>query len=113
MKKLTDTGRGIDRFFFFRGTWTFFPDRIDLHRYQVVNVYEDDNAFTVPGFQYMVPERPMMRTAEGQVTQTMRQMSQLEAALGSMVGRRSSMRPGKRCTVRWAMTDIPSRCSTK
>jgi hypothetical protein len=31
----------------------------------------------------MIPERPMMRTAEGQVTQTMRQMSQLEEVLGS------------------------------
>src|ERR1035438_10866505 len=31
----------------------------------------------------MSPERPMMRTAEGQVTQTMWQMSQLEDVLGS------------------------------
>ena len=68
---------------FFGGTWTFFPDPIDFHRYQLVNIYEDDNAFKVPGFEFMVPERPMMRTAEGQMVQTMRQMSQLENALGS------------------------------
>jgi len=68
---------------FFGGTWTFFPDPIDFHKYQLVNIYEDDNAFTAPGYDFMVPERPMMRTAEGQVTQTMRQMSQLEAVLGS------------------------------
>jgi hypothetical protein len=30
----------------------------------------------------MVPKRPMMRTVEGQMVQTMRQMSQLEEVLG-------------------------------
>jgi len=68
---------------FFGGTWTFYPDPIDFRRYQLVNIYDDENAFYAPGFTYMVPERPMMRTAEGQVTQTMRQMSRLEDVLGS------------------------------
>jgi enterochelin esterase-like enzyme len=68
---------------FFGGTWTLYPDPIDFHRYQMVDIYSDDNAFTAPGYQYMVPERPMMRTAEGQVVQTVRQMSQLEDVLGS------------------------------
>jgi len=68
---------------FFGGTWTFFPDPIDFRRYQLVNIYEDDNAFRVPGYEFPAPERPMMRTAEGQVVESMRQMSQLEAALGS------------------------------
>ena len=68
---------------FFNGTWTMYPDPIDFHRYQLVDIYSDDNAFVAPGYEYMVPERPMMRTPEGQVTQTMRQMSQLEDVLGS------------------------------
>ena len=68
---------------FFGGTWTFYPDPVDFRRYQLVNIYEDDNAFRAPGFDYMVPERPMMRTVEGQMVQTMRQMSQLEEVLGS------------------------------
>ena len=68
---------------FFGGTWTMYPDPVDFRRYQLVNIYDDPNAFTVPGYQYQVPERPMSRTAEGQMTQTMRQMSQLEDALGS------------------------------
>ena len=68
---------------FFGGTWTMYPDPIDFRRYQLVDIYSDDNAFVAPGYQYMAPERPMMRTAEGQVTQTMRQMSQLEDVLGS------------------------------
>jgi len=68
---------------FFNGTWTMYPDPIDFRRYQLVDIYSDDNAFVAPGYEYMVPERPMMRTPEGQVTQTMRQMSQLEDVLGS------------------------------
>jgi hypothetical protein len=68
---------------FFGGTWTLFPDPVDFRRYQLVNVYEDDNAFQAPGITWMIPERPMMRTVEGQVLQTMRQMSQLEEVLGS------------------------------
>jgi hypothetical protein len=68
---------------FFGGTWTLFPDPVDFRRYQLVNIYSDANAFQSPGVQWMVPERPLMRTVEGQVTQTMRQMSQLEEVLGS------------------------------
>lgn len=68
---------------FFGGTWTFFPDPIDFRRYQLVNIYDDPNAFQVPGYDYVIPERPMMRSAEGQVVETMRGMSQLEATLGS------------------------------
>jgi len=68
---------------FFGGAWTMYPDPIDFRRYQLVNIYEDPNAFEEPGFEYNIPQRPMMRTAEGQVRVTMRQMSQLEDVLGS------------------------------
>jgi hypothetical protein len=68
---------------FFGGTWTLFPDPVDFRRYQLVNIYDDESAFQAPGFIWMTPERPMMRTVEGQVVQTMRQMSQLEEVLGS------------------------------
>lgn len=49
----------------------------------MVDIYNDPNAFTVPGYDFMIPERPMMRSADGQMLQTMRQMSQLESVLGS------------------------------
>jgi hypothetical protein len=68
---------------FFAGTWTMYPDPVDFRRYQLVNIYDDPNAFQPPGYTYMTPERPMTRTPEGQVTQTMREMSQLEEVLGS------------------------------
>src|ERR1051326_939321 len=65
---------------FFGGTWTFYPDPIDFSRYQLVNIYKDDNAFLVPGFEPPVPERPLERTVEGQVTFTEREMSLMEEA---------------------------------
>lgn len=68
---------------FFGGTWTFYPDPVDFTRYQIVDIYNDVNAFLSPGFDPPVPERPGERTPEGQVTATMRQMSQLEEVLGS------------------------------
>ncbi|HEX9119605.1 MAG TPA: alpha/beta hydrolase-fold protein [Terriglobales bacterium] len=68
---------------FFGGTWTFFPDPIDFHNYQMVDIYQDDSAFAAPGFEYIPPERPMMRSSEGQVLVTVRQMSLLEEVLGS------------------------------
>ncbi len=68
---------------FFGGTWTFYPDPVDFTRYQMVDIYNDVNAFLAPGFDPPVPERPAQRTSEGQVTTTMRQMSQFEEVLGS------------------------------
>ncbi len=76
---------------FFGGTWTFFPDPVDFRRYGLVDIYDDDNAFTESSFEVMgtkiqhewgLPERPMMRSAEGQVELTLRQFSQLEEVLG-------------------------------
>ncbi len=68
---------------FFGGTWTGFPDPIDFRHYQLTDIYSDANAFEVPGFEWVARERPLMRTSEGQVIETVRQMSQLEEVLGS------------------------------
>lgn len=68
---------------FFGGTWTGFPDPIDFEHYQLDNIYTDPNAFEVPGYEWVARERPLMRTADGQVVETVRQMSQLEEVLGS------------------------------
>jgi len=68
---------------FFGGTWTFYPDPVDFRRWEAVNIYEDPNAFEVPGERLVPFERPMMRLPDGQMVQTVRQKSQLEAVLGS------------------------------
>ena len=67
---------------FFGGTWSFCPDPIDFNYYCLTNIYRDDNAFFKKS-GWMTWERPMMRDAHGQVMVTMRQMSQMEAVLGT------------------------------
>jgi Putative esterase len=69
----------------FGGTWVFYPDPVDFRRYQMSNIYEDQNAFTLPAGDWATIERPLSRDASGQVTLTMREMNRLEAVLGSNV----------------------------
>jgi hypothetical protein len=68
---------------FFGGAWVYNPDPIDFRRYQLVNIYEDENAFTAPGRSWIAAERPMRRSAEGQVNLTVKQVSHFESVLGS------------------------------
>jgi hypothetical protein len=68
---------------FFGGTWTFYPDPIDFRAYCLSNIYEDDNAFGVPGREWLVPERYFRRDPSGQPEVSMRQLSQLEEVLGT------------------------------
>jgi hypothetical protein len=70
---------------FFGGTWVFYPDPVDFRRYQMSNIYEDANAFTLPAGDWGTIERPLSRDASGQVTLTMREMNRLEAVLGSRI----------------------------
>ncbi len=70
---------------FFNGTWSLYPDPVDFRRYQMSNVYEDDNAFEIPVGDWAKLIRPLSRNAEGQVTLTMREMCQLEEVLGSRI----------------------------
>jgi len=68
---------------FFGGTWTFYPDPIDFRAYCLSNIYEDDNAFGVPGREWLIPERYFRRDPSGQPEVSMRQLSQMEEVLGS------------------------------
>ena len=64
---------------FFGGCWSGFPDPPDFRALQLVNIYEDANAFTNSwGF-----ERPCARTAAGDTEFTMRHETQLENVLGA------------------------------
>ncbi len=68
---------------FFGGAWCLYPDPVDFRRNQLVDIYGDTSAFVPNGNTPPVPERYMMRTPEGQPQVTQRQMSRLEAVLGS------------------------------
>jgi hypothetical protein len=63
---------------FFNGAWAFCPDSVDFHSFQLVNIYDDDNAYVNRhGF-----ERPAARDVSGEVRYTMRHECQLENVLG-------------------------------
>ncbi|MGH7583158.1 MAG: hypothetical protein ACREL5_08040 [Gemmatimonadales bacterium] len=68
---------------FFGGAWVLQPDPIDFHRYQLVDIYSDTNAFVLPVGPFNTTERPFRRTTAGQVVWTERQLSRFEAVLGS------------------------------
>ena len=68
---------------FFGGTWTMYPDPIDFRHYDLVNIYDNDNAFYEPGHEWIGPERYFQRRPTGQPEVTVKHLSQLEAVLGS------------------------------
>lgn len=70
---------------FFGAAWVLQPDPIDFRNYQLVNIYEDENAFSVPLGPFTSAERPFKRAVNGQVVWTLREMSLFEEALGSKV----------------------------
>lgn len=67
---------------FFGGAWIFNPDPIDFRYYILTNIYRNKNAF-YREYGWLKLERPFMRDVRGQVLVTMRQLSQMEAVLGS------------------------------
>jgi Putative esterase len=63
---------------FFNGAWGFCPDSVDFRSFELVNIYDDDNAYVNRhGF-----ERPAAREVSGDVRYTMRHECQLENVLG-------------------------------
>ncbi len=68
---------------FFGGAWILQPDPIDFRRYQTTDIYDDENAFTLPVGQFVSAERPFRRTTEGQPVWSVRQLSRFESVLGT------------------------------
>ena len=68
---------------FFGGTWVFYPDPIDFSQYGLINLYEDENAFSVKLSDWRSADRPMKRTNIGQPKITYREVSRYESVLGS------------------------------
>lgn len=63
---------------FWSGTWSFCPDGVDFRSFQLMNIYEDRNAYVNRhGF-----ERPAAREVTGEVRYTMRHECSLENVLG-------------------------------
>lgn len=63
---------------FFNGCWSQCPDSVTFERYELMNIYRDDNAYVNRhGF-----DRPSKRTLDGDVVFTVRHENQLENVLG-------------------------------
>ena len=66
---------------FFGGTWSLCPDPVDFRYYELINVYEDENAF-FRVYNGIKAERPEARDTDGQVRYTVRQTAYYERVLG-------------------------------
>lgn len=66
---------------FFGGTWALCPDGVDFHGYQIVNLYEDDNAYyTDVGWYKLL--RPSSRDVLGNIRFTIKDENYYETAVG-------------------------------
>jgi hypothetical protein len=62
----------------FNGAWAYCPDSVDFRAFQLINIYEDENAYVNRyGF-----ERPSARDERGDVRFTMRHECQVENVMG-------------------------------
>ena len=66
----------------FNGAWGFCPDPIDFRAYQIVNIYEDKNAFWAQGPFGRVP-RPEMREPDGSLKAVMEPAVRREEVMGT------------------------------
>jgi len=66
----------------YSGAWVFCPDPVDFHRLELVNIYEDSNAFFLE-YPWLTVPRPAYREASGEVAYTMEQENHRELALGT------------------------------
>jgi S-formylglutathione hydrolase FrmB len=63
---------------FFNGAWSSCPDPVDFRAFELVNIYQDDNAYV----DRLGNERPSERDARGNVVLTMRREVGFENLLG-------------------------------
>ncbi|NKB89054.1 MAG: enterochelin esterase-like enzyme [Acidobacteria bacterium] len=76
----------------FGGAWGWCPDPVDFNYYQIVGIYEDDNAYYT-GSEWHRIERPNARRPDGNIVSTVRQENHMELARG----------PGSRSGGQWAI----------
>jgi len=76
----------------FGGAWGWCPDPVDFNYYQIVGIYEDDNAYFT-GTEWHQIERPNARRPDGNIVSTVRQENHMELARG----------PGSRSGGQWAI----------
>ena len=68
---------------FFGGSWPMCPDGVDFHAYQIINLYDDENAYYRDNGWYKV-ERPSCRDISGNIRYTMKDENYYEIAIGGL-----------------------------
>ena len=68
---------------FFGGTWPMCPDGMDFHAYQIVDLYNDENAYYIDNGWYKV-ERPSSRDTSGNIQWTIEDENHWEIAVGGL-----------------------------
>ena len=66
---------------FFGGTWSLCPDPVDFRYYQIVNIYEDRNAY-YRDYEWMRVERPNTRSTDGNIRSMMKDENFYELVVG-------------------------------
>jgi hypothetical protein len=66
---------------FFGGTFSLCPDSVDFRAQHLVNIYEDQNAYYTD-YDWLRVERPVLRRADGQVMEMMKDENHYELAVG-------------------------------
>jgi hypothetical protein len=67
---------------YFGGAWGFCPDPVDFHAFQLIDVYNDKNAYYDIG-PFSQLAKPMSRRTNGEVVFTVEHFSKQERALGT------------------------------
>jgi len=66
---------------FYGGTWASCPDAVDFRAHQIVNVYEDDNAYWID-MGWTKVERPNQRRPDGNIRSMMKDENWYELVVG-------------------------------
>ena len=66
---------------FFNGAWALCPDAVDFRYHQIVDVYEDENAYFLD-HGWLRTARPCLRRTDGEVVYTMQDENHYELAIG-------------------------------
>ncbi|MEO7217428.1 MAG: alpha/beta hydrolase-fold protein [Gemmatimonadaceae bacterium] len=64
------------------GTWSLCPDAVDFRYHQIVNIYDDANAYWLPRGSWMKIERPDTRKPDGNITTMMKDENWYELTVG-------------------------------
>lgn len=66
---------------FFGGTFSSCPDSLDFNYHQIVNIYEDKNAY-YEEYEWLKVERPNCRNTDGSIREMMKDENHFELAIG-------------------------------